>query len=289
VDEQRPVVPRLGAEAGTDVCCLVQEDFTDQGWRGNAEVYRLPSAAEFSRMSVDRKNTDLSRSVSEEGRAAGPAHPFAQRQTHGNPRQTKTKGDVVVDALQLDLRRGPCKAERNVVFEGAAHCANASGSRSQVDDHEGIPRIGGKFSGKRPKLVLVVCTERPASLERMNRVHISRRACARMITRTRAREGKDPPLVGRSLILAFGHLGERPESDGVVFVDAEAAEAVAPPACDPATRPEGVAWGAVRLLARSEAVYFVFRRELAEPFAVSRFFGQRESGINGVDGLKVVG
>ena len=37
----------------------------------------------------------------------------------------------------------------------------------------------------------------------MNRVHISRRACARVITRTRAREGEDPPTAGCSLLLIF--------------------------------------------------------------------------------------
>ena len=37
----------------------------------------------------------------------------------------------------------------------------------------------------------------------MNRVHISRRACTRVITPTRAREGEDPPTAGCSLLLIF--------------------------------------------------------------------------------------
>ena len=123
----------------------------------------------------------------------------------------------------------------------------------------------------------------------MNRVHISRHACARVITRTRAREGKDPPTTGGSLILALGHLGEEPEADGVVSVDPEAAETVSPLPGDLATTPEGVARGAVRLLAYFEAVCFVFRREFAAPLPIPCLFGQREVGVDGGGVVEVVG
>ena len=107
----------------------------------------------------------------------------------------------------------------------------------------------------------------------MNRVHISRRACARVITRARAREGEDPPTSGGSRILALGHFGEEPEADRVVSMNAQAAETVPPLPGDLATTPEGVARGAVRLLAYFEAVCFVFRREFAAPLPIPCLFG----------------
>ncbi len=105
----------------------------------------------------------------------------------------------------------------------------------------------------------------------------------------RAREEEDPPTSGGSLTLALGHLGEEPEAGRVIFVDAEAAEAVSPLTRNLATRPQGVARGAVRLLARAEAVCFVFRRELAAPFPGPRRFGQNGAGGGGNDEVEVIG
>jgi hypothetical protein len=212
MDEQGPVVPCLGDEAGANVRCLVQKDLADQPRRRNTEVCRFPAAMDFFRMSVDGEDADLAWSVSEEGGQACGVDSFAQWESHGNPREAKTEGDVVVDALQLELRRGPCKAQRNVVFQGAAHRTNAPSSGAEVDDHEGIPRVGGELDGKRAELVLVVCAERPAVPVPMNRVHISRRACARVITRARAREGAGSPLPDFDGMGRRGGLWREPEA-----------------------------------------------------------------------------
>jgi hypothetical protein len=266
---------------------LVQKDFADQGRRGNAEVFRLPTPTDFFRMSVNGKDADLSRSFPEEGGQTRRADSFAQRQSHRNPRKPKAEGNVVVDALQLELRRGPCEAQRNVVLQGMAHRTNAPGSGAQFEDHEGIPRVGRELGGKRTELVLVVCAERLAGLGRMNRVHISRRACARVITRTRAREAEDPPTSGGSLILALGFSGQKPAA--ALLVWPQSTEAITPVTSDTRPRLQGIAYGAVGFLAGGEADCFVFRREFAAPFPIPRLFGRREVGVDGSGVVEVVG
>ena len=121
----------------------------------------------------------------------------------------------------------------------------------------------------------------------MNRVHISRRACARVITRARAREGEDPPTSGGSLILALGFSGQKPAA--ALLVWPQSTEAITPVTSDTRPRLQGIAYGAVGFRAGGEADCFVFRREFAAPFPIPRLFGQRELGMNGSGVVEVVG
>jgi len=79
VDKQRPVVPRLGEEAGTNVRCLVEEDLAEQGRWGNTEVLRPPAAADFLRIPIDWEDADLPRHQPKEGGQARSMHPLTQR------------------------------------------------------------------------------------------------------------------------------------------------------------------------------------------------------------------
>ena len=49
---------------------------------------------------------------------------------------------------------------------------------SEINEHKGVSRVSGKPGGKRTKFVLMVKAGRPAGVGSMNRVHLSRRACA---------------------------------------------------------------------------------------------------------------
>lgn len=138
------MVEGVGEERGVDVRRLVEKDFTDQSRRGNAEVLGLPAAPDLLRVTGDGENTDLPGSLTKERRQACGVKSFAQRETHRDLRQTKAESDMVINALQLDLCRSTPQPEPHVVLQSATHGANAPRTGAQIDEHEGVSRIGGK-------------------------------------------------------------------------------------------------------------------------------------------------
>ena len=105
-------------------------------------------------------------------------NPLTQRETHRNMWQAKTEGNVVVNALQLNLCRGAAQTQTYIVFQSALHRTDAPCPGSEINEHKGVSRVSGKPGGKRTKFVLMVKAGRPAGVGSMNRVHLSRRACA---------------------------------------------------------------------------------------------------------------
>jgi len=133
---------------------------------------------------------------------------------------------------------------------------------------------------------LVVCAEGPASPVPMNRVHISRRACARVITRARAREGEDPPTSGGSLELAFGHFGE--EAKATMPVDSPALVSLAALLGQRGADPESIAKrGVGSLFIEPVAVRAKARQTVA--LAIAGLLAWSVSGIDGGDGVEVIG
>jgi hypothetical protein len=179
-------------------------------------------------------------------------------------------GNTVVGVLKLVAGGEAVGTKLGVAFQGTDHGCHAFGGGTEVEHLIGKRGVGRELVG----------TE-----ARGNVAHISRRACARVITRTRTR-GR-PAAAGGSLELAFGHFGEEPRA--AVPVRAEPAKAVAPLANDARAGIESFAQRGVSDLVSIRAVSESLRRKLAALFAKPCRFGEHGAGVDGNDEVEVIG